>query len=104
MQYIAINKNGSITAVADWCFEGSVPAEREVVYDVDGQLAYKDELDEAHENAVREARKQAEMDAKANAVAEAQRVPDLEDATIDLAAYVATLEKRIAALEMGKKE
>ena len=32
-------------------------------------------------------------------IAEAQRVPDLEDATIDLAAYIAELEKRITVLE-----
>lgn len=32
-------------------------------------------------------------------IAEAQRIPDLEDATIDLAAYIAGLEERIAVLE-----
>ena len=37
--------------------------------------------------------------AKAKAAAEAQRIPDVEDATIDLAEYIAELEERIAQLE-----
>ncbi len=36
---------------------------------------------------------------KAAAEAEAQRVPDLEDATVELADYVVSLEERIAELE-----
>ena len=36
---------------------------------------------------------------RAEAEAEAQRVPDLEDATVELAEYVVSLEERIAELE-----
>lgn len=36
-------------------------------------------------------------------IAEAQRVPDLEDATIDLASYIAELEERIITLETAKE-
>ena len=36
---------------------------------------------------------------QAEAEAEAQRVPDLEDATVELADYIVSLEERIAELE-----
>lgn len=46
-----------------------------------------------------ETQRKKEMEKEAARIAEAQRVPDLEDATIDLAAYIAELEERIAVLE-----
>lgn len=61
MQYVKYNNDGSIWSAADWPFPGSVPAREEVVRNDEGQLVYKSDLDEAHEQAIRD---QRELDAK----------------------------------------
>lgn len=49
-----------------------------------------------------ELEEQARLEAEAKA--EDQRVPDLEDAAVDLATYIADLELRIAELEAAKEK
>lgn len=101
--YVRYNPDNTIAASATWPAPGMVPAREEVVRNEEGQLVYKSDLNEVHEAAIRAARAAEQAAAEAEAEAEAQRVPDLEDATIDLAAYIAELEERIVALETEKE-
>ena len=103
MQFVKYAADGSIEASANFRFPGSVPAREEVVRNEEGQLVYKSDINELHEAAIRGARAAEQAAAEAAIEIEAQRVPDLEDATIDLAAYIAELEERIVALESEKE-
>lgn len=102
MQYIQI-KDGKIMAVTDWQFPDSIPAKEEVVRNEEGQFVFKSELDETHEQAVRDKREADRLAAEEAKAAEEARVPDLEDATVDLATYIAELDARIAELEAAKE-
>lgn len=99
MQYIQLSSDNKILAVADWQFPDSTLATEEVVRNEEGAFVFKSELDEAHEQAIRDKREADRLAAEEAQAAEAQRLPDVEDATIDLAAYIAELEGRIAQLE-----
>lgn len=103
MQYIQI-KDGKIMAVADWAFPDSTPAPEEVVRNEEGQFVFKSQIDEAHEQAIRDKREADRIAAEEAKAAEEARVPDLEDATVDLANYIADLELRIAELEAAKEK
>ena len=82
------------TAVAEWCNEHNAHLD-EIEPDEDGSRRFKVVENPAptEEELAEQARLQAEAEA------EAQRVPDLEDATVELADYVVSLEERIAELE-----
>jgi len=120
MTYVRYTPDNTIAASATWPAPGMVPAREEVVRNEEGQLVYKSDLDEAHEQAIRDQREAERIAAEEAQAAEEARVPDLEDAVaelgtvmdeetttnsdaiVDLAEYVAFLEERITALEGGK--
>lgn len=77
MQYITLDTNSKITAVADWQFPGSIPAKEEVVHTEEGQFVFKSALDEAHEQAIRE---QRERDAKRHEILSALDALDAKGA------------------------
>lgn len=104
MQYIQLSQDNKIMAVADWQFPDSVPAPEEIVRNEEGQFVFKSELDEANEQAIRDKREADRIAAEEAKVAEEARVPDLEDAAVDLANYIADLELRIAELEAAKEK
>ena len=61
MTYVKYNPDNTIAASANWPAPGMVPAREEVVRTEEGQLVYKSELDEKHEEEIRLQRKQAEV-------------------------------------------
>ena len=83
MQYITLDKNGKISALADWQFPDSVPAQEEVVRTEEGQFVFKSELDLTHEEYVRTERKKAEVRAKRNELLAETDKFLLEDFPID---------------------
>ena len=87
MQYITLDANNKITAVADWQFPGSVPAREEVVRTEEGQFVFKSALDEAHEQAIRD---QRELDAKKHEILTALDALDAKGARAARAVALAT--------------
>lgn len=82
------------TAVAKWCNANNACIE-EIEHDEYGRRRFR--VIEIPKLTTEEL---AELDhLQAEAEAEAQRIPDLEDATVELADYVVSLEERIAELE-----
>lgn len=65
MQYVQI-KDNKILAMADWQFPDSIPAKEEVVKNEEGQLVFKSELNESHEESIRLERTKAEVRSKRN--------------------------------------
>lgn len=64
MQYITLDSNNKITAVADHKFLGSILAKEEVVRNEEGQYVFKSDLDEEHEQAIRDQRERDAMQAE----------------------------------------
>ena len=81
-------------AAAKWCNEHDAHIE-EISADEQGRRRFQIVANPqpTEEELAEQERLQAEAEA------EAQRVPDLEDATVELADYVVSLEERIAELE-----
>lgn len=114
--------NGKIMAMSIYPFDGAEETNKTVIRKEDGTLAFHEDVDMAQEAVIRLSREEREKHIEEEIRAEAQRVPDLEDAVmelaevvttetednsnaiVDLASYVAEMEARIAALEAAKEK
>ena len=85
-----IYDDDNYTEAAQWCNDNNYVIV-EIEPDEDGNRRFQ--IREVPEPTEEELAEQARIEA------EAQRVPDLEDATVELADYVVSLEERIAELE-----
>lgn len=89
-----IYDDNNYTAAAKWCNENNAHIE-EISADEQGQRRFQIVANPEPTEEELSERERLRVEAEA----EAQRVPDLEDATVELAEYVVSLEERIAELE-----
>lgn len=99
MQYIKYDDNGKIMSLSYFKLDGYEEAKENVIISADGTLKYESEIDQDYESEFLRKRQKDLERINELSLAEAQRLPDVEDAAVDLAAYCSELESRILSLE-----